>query len=176
MLPYGGQQLAAAFRTVRGNTIRIAEDIPEDRYDWRPTPDVWTIGELLAHIAGAHAFQYDAHETRRLTTLAGYDFGELRLRTMAEQQKPRTKAELLALLRDEGEKVATWLASFDDARLVETVASPMPGIPPRTRLEMLMSIKEHEMHHRGQLMLMQRMLGMVPHLTRAMQERAAARR
>lgn len=26
--------------------------------------------------------------------------------------------------------------------------------------------KEHEMHHRGQLMLVERMLGIVPHLTR----------
>jgi uncharacterized damage-inducible protein DinB len=39
---------------------------------------------------------------------------------------------------------------------------------------MIMSLKEHEMHHRAQLMLMQRMIGQVPHLTRAMQERFAA--
>jgi uncharacterized damage-inducible protein DinB len=38
---------------------------------------------------------------------------------------------------------------------------------------MILSAKEHEMHHRGQLMLMQRMIGIVPHLTRAMQERMA---
>ena len=31
------------------------------------------------------------------------------------------------------------------------------------------------MHHRGQLMLMQRMLGIVPHLTRRRQEAQAAR-
>jgi len=30
------------------------------------------------------------------------------------------------------------------------------------------------MHHRGQLMLVERMLGLVPHLTRAMQARIAA--
>ena len=30
-----------------------------------------------------------------------------------------------------------------------------------------------EMHHRGQLMLIERMLGIVPHLTRHMQERMA---
>jgi uncharacterized damage-inducible protein DinB len=35
---------------------------------------------------------------------------------------------------------------------------------------MILSAKEHVMHHRGQLMLMQRMIGIVPHLTRAMQE------
>jgi uncharacterized damage-inducible protein DinB len=39
---------------------------------------------------------------------------------------------------------------------------------------MLLSVKEHEMHHRAQLMLMERMNGIVPHITRAMQERMAA--
>jgi len=38
---------------------------------------------------------------------------------------------------------------------------------------MLLSAKEHEMHHRGQLMMLQRMIGLVPHLTRQMQERHA---
>jgi uncharacterized damage-inducible protein DinB len=38
---------------------------------------------------------------------------------------------------------------------------------------MLISVKEHEMHHRGQLMLVERMLGIVPHLTREMQARLA---
>jgi len=36
---------------------------------------------------------------------------------------------------------------------------------------MLLSVKEHEVHHRGQLMLTERMLGIVPHLTRARQNR-----
>lgn len=50
-----------------------------------------------------------------------------------------------------------------------------PGAQPATkgRFEMLMSVKEHEMHHRGQLMLIERLLGIVPHLTRRMQERFA---
>jgi uncharacterized damage-inducible protein DinB len=39
---------------------------------------------------------------------------------------------------------------------------------------MILSVKEHEMHHRGQLMLIERILGIVPHLTRHMQERFAA--
>jgi uncharacterized damage-inducible protein DinB len=39
---------------------------------------------------------------------------------------------------------------------------------------MLIAVKEHEMHHRGQLMLMERMIGIVPHLTRDQQARMAA--
>ena len=52
---------------------------------------------------------------------------------------------------------------------------PEGMVPPtKSRFEMLMASKEHEMHHRGQLMLVERMLGITPHLTRQMQERVAA--
>ncbi len=50
-----------------------------------------------------------------------------------------------------------------------------PGADPatKTRFEMLLGPKEHEMHHRAQLMTMQRMIGQTPHLTRQMHERMA---
>ncbi len=38
---------------------------------------------------------------------------------------------------------------------------------------MILSAKEHEMHHRAQLMVFERMLGLVPHLTRERQARTA---
>lgn len=43
-----------------------------------------------------------------------------------------------------------------------------PGVQPpsKTRFEMILGMKEHEMHHRGQLMLVERMIGIVSHLTR----------
>jgi uncharacterized damage-inducible protein DinB len=44
----------------------------------------------------------------------------------------------------------------------------------KTRLEMLLGAKEHEMHHRGQLMLIERIIGIVPHMTRQFQARLAA--
>ena len=50
------------------------------------------------------------------------------------------------------------------------------GVTARTRFERLLSIKEHEMHHRSQLMLIERQLGIVPHLTRQFQERIAQMR
>jgi uncharacterized damage-inducible protein DinB len=50
----------------------------------------------------------------------------------------------------------------------------MPGRPPsKSRFEMLLSVKEHEMHHRGQLMLIEPQLGIVPHLTREREARFA---
>jgi len=50
----------------------------------------------------------------------------------------------------------------------------LSSLPRRQRVEMIAGVKEHEMHHRGQLMLMERMVGIVPHLTREMQARMAS--
>ena len=50
--------------------------------------------------------------------------------------------------------------------------SPYSRLIPR--FEMLLGTKEHEMHHRGQLMLIERLLGIVPHLTRDRQAARAA--
>ena len=94
----------------------------------------------------------------------------------SEEAKARTKAELIDMLRTRGEAFATYLEGVGEAFLAERVAMP-PGADPasKSRFEMLLSPKEHEMHHRGQLMVVMRMLGQVPPLTRQMQERMAQR-
>jgi uncharacterized damage-inducible protein DinB len=94
---------------------------------------------------------------------------------MAEGKKPRSKDEILELLRGEGEKWAGWLQGISDGFLCEQVQMPEGANPmSKSRFEMILSVKEHEMHHRGQLMLIERVLGIVPHLTREMQARFAS--
>jgi uncharacterized damage-inducible protein DinB len=77
-------------------------------------------------------------------------------------------------LRAEGQRFSAWLESLTPEFLAETFTD-VTGLVSRTRLESLLSPKEHEMHHRGQLMLIERMLGITPHLTRRRQEMMAAR-
>jgi uncharacterized damage-inducible protein DinB len=102
------------------------------------------------------------------------NFTELFQKFGAEEARPHTKAEIVAMLRSEGEKYASYLETLPDAFLAEQVAmSPGADQATKTRFEMLLSAKEHEMHHRAQLMVLQRMIGQVPHLTRQMQERMA---
>jgi hypothetical protein len=171
MTQYGSTQLSNAFRTVRGNTVQIAKDIPEDKYDFVPAPGARSVSESLRHIAFTTMVPYDMHRDRRVTTLVGYDFGEIVGRMNVEEQKPRSKASIVALLETEGAQFASWLQSLSPAFLAETFTDPM-GQNPRTRFENLLGAKEHEMHHRGQLMLVERMLGITPHLTRQRMERA----
>jgi uncharacterized damage-inducible protein DinB len=174
MSAYGAKELANSFRTVRANTIQIAEEIPEDKYNFVPAPGTRSVGTTLAHIALAPSLYDDMHGVKRISTIQAYDFPAFAARTGAAEQKPRSKHEIIAMLKSEGEKFATWLESLSPSFLAETFTDHT-GQNPRSRLESLLSAKEHEMHHRGQLMLVQRMLGIVPHLTRRMQERMAAR-
>jgi uncharacterized damage-inducible protein DinB len=172
---YGGKDLAASFRTVRGNTIKLAEEIPEDKYEFRASPDTKTVGQMLVHIALSPQFARYIHGNK-VTDLKTVNFGELMQKFGAEEAKTRTKPEILAFLKTEGDAFAAFLEGLSDTFLAERVLM-MPGQEPaeKTRFELLLGPKEHEMHHRGQLMQVQRMLGIVPHLTRQFQERMAAR-
>lgn len=173
MTYYGGKELAASFRTVRGNTVKIAEEIPENKYDFRAAPDCRTIGKTLVHVALGPSFQMHI-QGNKITDLSKVNFPELMQKTGAEEARPRTKAEIVAFLKSEGDKFASFLEGLSESYLAESVAMPPGGeAASKTRFEMLLSPKEHEMHHRGQLMTLQRMIGLVPHLTRHMQERMA---
>ena len=171
---YGGKELAESFRTVRKNTIQVAEDIPEDKYGFVSAPEVRPVGRMLTHVAIATRIWEEVHK-KRLTTLVGFDFFGMMDKFHAEEAKPRSKAEIVGLLRSEGEQFAAWLETLTPEILAETVTEP-DGKTVKTRFERLLSAKEHEMHHRGQLMLIERQLGIVPHLTRQFQERVAQMR
>ncbi|MGH9140586.1 MAG: DinB family protein, partial [Vicinamibacterales bacterium] len=98
MTYYGGKEMAASFRTVRENTIKIAEEIPEDKYGFKPANETRTIGKTLAHIALGTGFQHHIHGNK-ISDMRTVNFGELMQKAIAEEAKPRTKAETIAFLR-----------------------------------------------------------------------------
>jgi len=172
---YGAKDLAASFRTVRKNTVTIAEDIPGDQYNYRPVEGTRSVGELLTHIAYGGKFQEQINLVEKRTSMEGFDLMKFRASFAAEVEKPRTKDEIIELLTEQGEEFASALGAVTDEFLCESITMPPGGTPPsRTRFDMLASVKEHEMHHRGQLMLIERMLGITPHMTREAQARMAA--
>ena len=175
MTYYGSKELAASFRTVRANTLAIAKDIPEDKYGFSPAPGARTVAGTLVHIAIMSRMPMLIHGENRISTLAGFNFPALVAEAVAEENKPRTKAEIMELLATGGEQFAQFLEGLPEEILAEQVAMPMGTPTHKSRFEMLLGAKEHEMHHRGQLMIVERMLGITPHLTRQMQERMAAR-
>jgi uncharacterized damage-inducible protein DinB len=161
---YGPKQLADSMRTVRKNTILIAEDIPEKDYGYRPVPESRSVAETLAHIVFRSQFDRLLLEEEHLSSLEGFDFGALLQKSEFEEKRARAKDQIVELLRTEGERWSRWVESLPEALLAEQVR--MPGGASQSRFERLLGTKEHEMHHRAQLMVIERLLGIVPHLTR----------
>jgi uncharacterized damage-inducible protein DinB len=171
MTYYGAKELAESFRTVRKNTIQVAEDIPEEKYSFRAAPDTMSVAEVLAHLAATPDWAEACHFTEKKSNVAMEDFGRWMGANAAREKTLTSKSAIVAALKEGGEKFAKCMESMTDQQLGEVVTLPGGG---KTRFEMLLGVKEHEMHHRAQLFLIERMVGIVPHLTRARQERMAA--
>jgi uncharacterized damage-inducible protein DinB len=168
---YGATELAASFRTVRKNTLVIAHEIPEEHYAFRAAEGTRTVAQLFAHISVACTLQYRLHGVEGRNSFDGFDLKALITSVLAEESKFRTKNEIVAMLVQSGEQWADCVAGLSEEFLASRVQFPAGAEPPsKTRFEMILSVKEHEMHHRAQLMIVERMLGIVPHLTRALEQ------
>jgi uncharacterized damage-inducible protein DinB len=173
MSSYNAHDMARSFRTVRANTLKIAQEIPEDQYSFRPAEGCRSVAETLAHVAVTTRFP-KRFQSERPTAINFALFTAEMPKLMAAEAELKTKAQIVEALETGGEEFAGWLETLSDEFLGERVHFPEGMQPPsKTRFEMLLSAKEHEMHHRGQLMVVERMIGIVPHLTRDFQARLA---
>lgn len=160
---YGVRQLTDSMRAVRANTILMAGDIPESQYEYRPTPVSRSVAETLVHIAWLATGDRILHEQEHLNTLEGFDFPALLRKSEVEEKRPRSKAEIIELLRTEGERQVRWVEGLSEAFLSERVQ--LPGGGSVGRFEMLLATKEHESQHRAQLTVIDRLIGVVPRFT-----------
>ena len=151
MTYYGAKEIAASFRVVRNNTLKIAEDIPEEKYGFRPAEGSRTVAQTLIHISNVHKFALAIHRDNVVSTMEGFDFPAFIGPLIASEQETLTKAQIIARLTAAGEEFESWVKTLPEDFLAQSVTMPPGGNPPsRTRFDMLMSVKEHEMHHRGQ--------------------------
>ena len=168
---YGPKEMAESFRTVRKNTLQVAEDIPEEKYSYRAAPDTMSVAELLAHLATSTNWASVCHFVEKKSAVSMEDFGRWMGEGGTASKALTSKSAIVAALKANGDAFAQSLEAMTDEQLGEAVGLPMGS---KSRFEMLLGVKEHEMHHRAQLFLIERMVGIVPHLTRARQERQAA--
>jgi DinB superfamily len=131
---YGSKQLVESMRTVRKNTILIAEDISEKEYSYRPTPESRSVAETLVHIALLSRFDHFLHKEKHLSSLEGFDFPALIRKSEIEERHPRSKSEIIDLLRMEGERWCQWVEGLPEALLSEQMRTPGGGS--KSRFEM----------------------------------------
>jgi uncharacterized damage-inducible protein DinB len=170
MTYYGVKEIAESFRTVRKNTIQVAEDIPEDKYSFRAAPDTMTVAEMLAHLATTPHWAQQCFFVEKKTNVGMDDFGRWMGEATGKSKALTSKTAIVEALKTNGEAFAKQLDTLTEADLAQPITAPNAT---KSTFEMLIGIKEHEMHHRAQLFLIERMVGIVPHLTRARMERMA---
>jgi uncharacterized damage-inducible protein DinB len=157
------QQVLDSWRTIREDTATAVEDMPAGELDFRPTPEVDAFRQIARHIL-------DASDGLTGMLLAGEeDFTRSDFR---ERLKPHFRdlpadagaAELSGALRQSvGQRTAQLAAQPPE--FFDKIITRFDG-QQVTRLEMVQTIKEHELTHRAQLFMYLRLKGMVPATTR----------
>jgi uncharacterized damage-inducible protein DinB len=139
--------IKGTFDLVRGNIIKAAEQVPEDMYAFKPTPDVRSMGALFGHIADANFM------------ICGAASGEKPTMTGIEKSKT-TKKDLAGALAESFKFCEAAFAGLTGARANETVKFFLPGT--HTRLGILAFNSAHDFEHYGNVVTYMRLKGMVP--------------
>ena len=155
------QTIIALWKDVRSGLIQEVEKIPDDQFSFRATPETRSITELLQHIISAQRILV-GEACRPDSNLMRQSFTAHTLEYAPGVYDVSDKNGLLELLRsgmDDSEKL---LNSYSD-KLDETMVG-LTG-QPVTKEAFLTFSMGHEMYHRGQLTVFERLLNIEPVLT-----------
>jgi uncharacterized damage-inducible protein DinB len=155
-----------SWKTVRQDTAQAVEDFPAAELDFKATADLMSFGELARHILDA------GHALTGMLVDGVDNLATPQFREMIGKYKPQLpelldSATLASELRKSVEIRTTELAAKGDD-FFSGMITRFDG-QKVTRLEMLQSIKEHELTHRSQMFLYLRLKGIVPATTRRRQ-------
>ena len=130
--------------------IAMAEDFPEDKYDYKPTPAQRSFAEQLLHASGANYYFTNLAEGKPLP--AAED---------PQRAKYKSKADVVAFVKKSFEDGAAVIKAKGDKGMEGTVVDPYEN--QKVRLyEWAYGFIEHNGEHYGQLVGYYRSAGMVP--------------
>ena len=126
----------------------MAEDFPEDKYDYKPTPAQRSFAEQLLHAAGANYFFTNPVMGQKPP--AGED---------PKRDQYKTKADIVAFVKKSFSDGAAAIQSKGEKGL----AIEVPYADQKARvLDIANGIIEHSGEHYGQLVVYYRLAGLVP--------------
>lgn len=157
------EETLEGWRDVRQGLIEEVENIPEDRFDFRPTPEVKSATELVQHILEV-ALMMAGELTRADTDFRRAAWPELLDLHAAHVKAATTKAELLDLLWTTIGEAEQQFLEAGELQMLQFITR-FDG-EQGTRLAWLQHGIAQEMYHRGQLVLYERLMGIEPALTR----------
>jgi uncharacterized damage-inducible protein DinB len=132
------------YNGVKNNLLKAADKMPDDGYDFKPTPEERSFGGWIAHVADAQTAGCSRALGAPKTPSAG---------------SKTTKADLVAALKDSFDTCDAAYAALTDANASETVQSYRG---PTTRLAALAGNVAHDNECYGAIAVYLRLKGIVP--------------
>ena len=155
------ETIIALWKDARGGLIEEVERIPEDQFSFRATPDTRSVAEVLHHIISTQKIIV-GEACRPDTNLRRQSFAAHANEYAPGVSEVNDKNGLLELLRSSMDEAATSINSYADH-----LGDTMMGLTgqPLTKTAFLTFGLSHEMYHRGQLTVFERLLSIEPALT-----------
>jgi uncharacterized damage-inducible protein DinB len=152
-----------AWSDVRQGLIEELENVPDDRIDFRPTPETRSVTELMQHILEV-ALMMTGELTRSDTDFQRAPWPKLLDMYASHVKSANSKQQLIDMLQisfQEAEEKFQEVGELHMLQLVERFDGEQG-----TRLAWLNHGIAQEMYHRGQLVTYERLMGIEPALTR----------
>src|SRR5262245_42119819 len=151
--PYISEIKRYYYEAVKRNLSAMVEKMPEEHFPFKPVPEMRSLGEAVAQVADAQA--------RNCNLVSGAGSKAL------DADKKRSKAELLAALKESFAICDVSFAALTDARANEMVTMGQSGFQ-LPKLSLLVSMISHSNEQHGYMAVYLRLKGMVPPSTEAM--------
>ncbi|WP_340155587.1 DinB family protein [uncultured Winogradskyella sp.] len=135
----------------RDYLILVAEMMPEDKYNFKATPESLSFAENLLHIG----FAVDWHSQSLLGGRESRDWKTDTVYKVAE----KSKKEMIATINQTFKEAIKLIKEFDTSQLNDEL--DYFGLK-RSKRQIFLLLTDHITHHRGQMLVYLRLNGLVP--------------
>jgi uncharacterized damage-inducible protein DinB len=167
------EEVLDAWKEVRAGLIAEVEQIPAEQFGFQATPESRSVAGILRHVIEAQRF-FMGELCRPDTDFKRLPILELMEKQAAEAYSGGDKEELISSLTSSMEWAEAMIRAFGEEALREPVER-LDG-KKMSKLAYLHFLISHEMHHRGQISVYERLLKIEPALTARLREFLAANR
>ncbi len=164
------ETIIGMWKDVRSGLISEVEKIPDDQFSFRATPETRSIAELLHHVIEVQKILV-GETCREDSNIRRQSFADHTKEYAAGVRDAGGKQAIIDLLRSSMEEMQPCVRSY-----AEKLDEPTSSIDGRTTTKgaVLMFAVSHEMYHRGQLTVYERLLNIEPVLTGRLKKLFAA--
>jgi uncharacterized damage-inducible protein DinB len=144
------QAVLESWNDIGRKLIAMAEDFPEDKYDFKPTPAQRSFAEQLLHAAGANYFFTSPVLGEKAPALED-----------PKRDHYKTKADVVAFVKKSFADGAAAIKTKGDQGMADLVTDPDSNQQVRVS-DMAYALIEHSGEHYGQLAVYYRVAGLIP--------------